>query len=94
MTQTCTRLGLKKEILLINKGDVLFWQGALAHGGMPINDSSKTRKSFVLHYSTVEGQPHHRSSEVPEAKPDYYRGITIYSNLLLAHQKEVVNINL
>ena len=90
LTETCTQLGLKKEILLIKKGDVLFWHGALAHGGMPINDPSKTRKSFVVHYSTTDGQPQHRRSNVPEANPDQYHGITIYSNPLLAQQKDVV----
>jgi hypothetical protein len=69
---------------------VLFWYGALAHGGMPINDPSKTRKSFVVHYSTTDGLPQHRRSNVPEANPDQYHGITIYSNPLLAHQKDVV----
>jgi len=90
LTKTCTQLGLKKEILLIKKGDVLFWHGALAHGGMPIHDPSKTRKSFVVHYSTKDGQPQHRRSNVPEANPDHYHGITIYSNPLLAHQKDIL----
>ena len=90
LTKTCTALGLKKEILLIKKGDVLFWHGALAHGGMPINDPSKTRKSFVVHYSTTDGLPFHRNSNVHEKNPDQYHEITIYSNPLLAHQKDVV----
>ena len=90
LTETCTQLGLKKEILLIKKGDVLFWHGALAHGGMQISDPAKTRKSFVVHYSTTDGQPQHRRSDALESNPDQYHGITIYSNPLLAHQKDVV----
>jgi len=90
LTKTCTNLGLKKEILLIKKGDMLFWHGALAHGGMPINDPSKTRKSFVVHYSTTDGLPFHRNSNVIEKNPDQYHGVTIYSNAQLAHQKDVV----
>lgn len=90
LIRTCAQLGLKKEILLIKKGDVLFWHGALAHGGMPINDPTKTRKSFVVHYSTTEGLSKHRNSTVLEKKPDQYHGVTIYSNPKLAHQKDVV----
>ena len=90
LTKTCTELGLKKEVLLIKKGDMLFWHGALAHGGMPINDPTKTRKSFVVHYSTTEGLSKHRNSIVPEENPDQYHGVTIYSNPKLAHQKDIV----
>ena len=90
LTKTCTELDLKKEILLIKKGDVLFWHGALAHGGMPINDPSKTRKSFVVHYSTTDGLPFHRNSNVHEKNPDQYHGVTIYSNAQMSHQKDVV----
>lgn len=89
LTKTCAQHGLKKEVLLIKKGDVLIWHGALAHGGMPINDIQKTRKSFVVHYSTVDGHPHHRRTTEREAKPDQYNGITIYSNPILAHQKDL-----
>lgn len=88
--KTCKKLGLKKEVLLIKKGDVLLWHGALAHGGSPINDSSKTRKSFVVHYSTSEGYPKHRNAPLPEQEADQYNGITIYSDPLLVHQKDIV----
>lgn len=49
--------GLKSEILLAEKGDVLIWHSQLFHGGSPIADISKTRKSLVTHYFTHEDFP-------------------------------------
>jgi phytanoyl-CoA hydroxylase len=89
LTKTCAQNNLKKEVLLIKKGDILIWHGALAHGGMPINDIQKTRKSFVVHYSTTDGHPYHRRATEAEEKPDKYNGITVYSNPKLAHQKDL-----
>lgn len=34
------------------KGDVVFWHSALVHGGSPILCRNRTRKSFVIHYSS------------------------------------------
>jgi len=49
---------LKPETLLADKGDVLIWHSQLFHGGSPIIDKSKTRKSLVTHYFTNEDFPH------------------------------------
>lgn len=49
--------GLKSETLLANKGDVLIWHSQLFHGGSPILNKSKTRKSLVTHYFTHEDFP-------------------------------------
>lgn len=49
--------GLKPEILLASKGDLLIWHSQLFHGGSPILDKSKTRKSLVTHYFTHEDFP-------------------------------------
>lgn len=49
--------GLKAETLLASKGDVLIWHSQLFHGGSPIKDKSKTRKSLVTHYFTNEDFP-------------------------------------
>jgi hypothetical protein len=35
------------------RGDVFIWHAGLVHGGSPIEDDVKTRKSFVTHYSTA-----------------------------------------
>ncbi|GAA6137592.1 hypothetical protein NBRC116583_13390 [Arenicella sp. 4NH20-0111] len=48
---------LQPETLFANKGDVLIWHSQLFHGGSPIKDKSKTRKSLVTHYFTTEDFP-------------------------------------
>lgn len=49
--------GLQPETLLAEKGDVLIWHSQLFHGGKPIQQKSKTRKSLVTHYFTEEDFP-------------------------------------
>ncbi len=49
--------GLQAETLLAEKGDVLIWHSQLFHGGSPIKDKTKTRKSLVTHYFTNEDFP-------------------------------------
>jgi len=39
------------------RGEVLLWHSALAHGGAPPADPERTRKSFVVHFSTLSGHP-------------------------------------
>lgn len=41
---------LKLERLSSQPGDVFIWNGQLIHGGSPISDFAKTRKSMVIHY--------------------------------------------
>lgn len=48
---------LKAEQLIAKKGDLLIWHSQLFHGGSPINNKSKTRKSLVTHYFTNEDFP-------------------------------------
>jgi ectoine hydroxylase-related dioxygenase (phytanoyl-CoA dioxygenase family) len=38
--------------LTCKRGDVFLWHAGLLHGGAPIVDEHRTRKSFVTHYST------------------------------------------
>jgi len=49
-------LGLKKERFLARRGDVLFWNADLAHGGSPISGDF-TRKSIVTHYCPKDVVP-------------------------------------
>jgi ectoine hydroxylase-related dioxygenase (phytanoyl-CoA dioxygenase family) len=46
------RRGFEKKIFLARKGDVFIWHADLAHGGVPIQDARKTRRSLVCHYFT------------------------------------------
>lgn len=42
--------GLKREQFVGQTGDVFIWHSQLYHGGSPILDHNKTRKSLVTHY--------------------------------------------
>lgn len=46
--------GLKTSRFLAKKGDVFIWHAHLLHGGGPILDDSRTRKSYVFHYFSEE----------------------------------------
>jgi phytanoyl-CoA hydroxylase len=39
------------------KGDVFIWSADLAHGGSPIADRSRTRRSIVGHFTPVSSEP-------------------------------------
>lgn len=45
--------GLEWKELTCNRGDAFIWHGGLVHGGAAITDPARTRKSFVVHYSTA-----------------------------------------
>lgn len=42
--------GLRRETFLARKGDVFVWHAHLLHGGSPIRDPQRSRKSVVFHY--------------------------------------------
>ncbi len=44
------RRGLRAEQFCGRAGDVFIWHEQLYHGGRPINDLSRTRRSLVTHY--------------------------------------------
>ncbi|MBK1661483.1 phytanoyl-CoA dioxygenase family protein [Paracraurococcus ruber] len=46
--------GLRPETFCGRKGDVLLWHGQLYHGGSPIADPQRSRKSLVTHYWMAE----------------------------------------
>ena len=45
-----TASGLKRETFPAKKGDLFIWSANLVHGGSPIADPARTRKSLVCHY--------------------------------------------
>lgn len=51
------RKDLKKEIFTPKCGDVLIWHGNLLHEGTKVRDPSKTRKSYVSHYTGLSSFP-------------------------------------
>jgi phytanoyl-CoA hydroxylase len=54
---TCESRGMKTDYFMAKKGDVLIWSADLMHGGAPINDSSRTRKSLVSHFMPLGVMP-------------------------------------
>jgi ectoine hydroxylase-related dioxygenase (phytanoyl-CoA dioxygenase family) len=49
--------GLPSKQFLAKRGDVLIWHSALMHGGAQPLSPERTRKSFVIHYSSLRTQP-------------------------------------
>ena len=49
--------GLKTERFMAKKGDVLIWHADLMHGGAPIRDLTRTRKSLVAHFMPLGVMP-------------------------------------
>jgi ectoine hydroxylase-related dioxygenase (phytanoyl-CoA dioxygenase family) len=45
--------GLQAQAFTCRRGDAFLWHGGLAHGGQAIRNKQRTRKSFVVHYSTA-----------------------------------------
>ena len=51
------RSRLPTHHFLAKRGDVLVWHSALMHGGAPPANPERTRKSLVIHYSSLRTQP-------------------------------------
>jgi ectoine hydroxylase-related dioxygenase (phytanoyl-CoA dioxygenase family) len=58
---------LEKRVFLAKKGDVFVWHAHLLHGGSPIRDPARTRKSYVFHYFSESDARAAGSILVPEA---------------------------
>jgi ectoine hydroxylase-related dioxygenase (phytanoyl-CoA dioxygenase family) len=43
------KAGLETVVCKVNKGDVIVWNPATLHGGLPHVNKEKTRRSFVMH---------------------------------------------
>ncbi|GAB4049760.1 phytanoyl-CoA dioxygenase family protein [Spirosoma litoris] len=89
LDKKCEDLGLKRETLLIKKGDVLIWHAALAHGGDAIRNPALTRKSFVNHYSSVKAYKHHRQSPTAEPIRRSMNGADVFANPTMLDQEDI-----
>jgi phytanoyl-CoA hydroxylase len=47
------RHGLEPRLFTARRGQALFWHASLRHGGGPVSEPPRTRKSFVVHYSEL-----------------------------------------
>ncbi|RMH20760.1 MAG: hypothetical protein D6696_07405 [Acidobacteria bacterium] len=67
LDEQCRKAGLERLVLEAEKGDVLLWHAALVHGGSPVTDAGRSRKSFVVHYSSQTAYP--RDRRFPDRPP-------------------------
>jgi phytanoyl-CoA hydroxylase len=51
------KLALRREVFLPRRGDVLIWHGNLLHEGLPVRDFSRTRRSYVTHFTSRGSYP-------------------------------------
>lgn len=58
--------GLEPASFVGNAGDVFIWHSQLFHGGMPIEDPDRTRKTLVVHYWRREDMQPDQVLEDPE----------------------------
>lgn len=69
--EQCRRQGLEEELFTCRRGDVLLWHASLLHGGASLRDPSLTRKSLVVHFSTLANYRRLRQTVIePGAGPD------------------------
>jgi len=52
--------GLQRQTFIGQKGDVFIWACQLAHGGSPIKDPKRTRRSLVTHYWRASDMARHK----------------------------------
>jgi hypothetical protein len=67
--QVIQEKGLKKQLFLARRGDVLIWHANLLHGGSAITKSGSTRRSMVCHYFAEGVICYHEMTQRPALMP-------------------------
>ena len=80
LVQACEAAGLERRTFLPRKGDVLFWNADLAHGGSLIRDRALTRKSLVCHYCPADAEPYYFSYRPERARRVAFEGASYASS--------------
>ena len=62
--------GLEKKKFFAKKGDLFIWHANLLHGGEPILEKGRTRKSMVMHYFAEDVIKYHDITERPSLLED------------------------
>jgi len=70
MQEHVDRLGLKEKRFCASAGDVFLWHSQLYHGGAPIENARRTRRSIVTHYFLAEDMP--KSQRVRQVPGGYW----------------------
>lgn len=63
------KTGIQAEKFYAKKGDVLIWHANLIHGGSPILNPDRSRKSMVLHYFAKDVICYHEMTQRPALLP-------------------------
>jgi len=75
----CAKRGLQTKLFLPKRGEVLIWHSALLHGGGPVTDDTLTRKSFVVHYSSLNQQKTRESAVAENGGETVWSTSELYS---------------
>jgi len=65
VAETIENKGLKKEVFMAKRGDILIWHANLLHGGEIHNNPELSRKSMVFHYYAKDVICYHEITERP-----------------------------
>ena len=65
LNEQIENLNLRKEIFLPKRGDALIWHGSVLHEGTRVNDRTRTRRSYVTHYTSLGAYP--KEFQLPDA---------------------------
>jgi phytanoyl-CoA hydroxylase len=73
------------ETFTCKRGDVFVWHAGLMHGGAPVQTLGRTRKSFVIHYSTAATY-HARSATLRVHAADGWIHPRLQTNIVLTQE--------
>lgn len=62
---------LSKKTFFAQKGDVFIWHANLLHGGSPVLNQARTRKSMVVHYYAKDVLCYHEITQRPALIDNY-----------------------
>jgi ectoine hydroxylase-related dioxygenase (phytanoyl-CoA dioxygenase family) len=78
LAKEATRKGLSAVTCGVKKGDMILWHPSTLHGGLPHLDTSRTRRSFVMHI-TPQNMPikhmdyfFHRDKPIEMVEKEYF----------------------
>lgn len=89
LVKECERVGLKQQVFLPKKGDILIWHAALVHRGTPAKSRERTRLSLVSHFSSTSAYPRDRRMSHVVPKEYWLNGAVLYANPLRPQDEDL-----